>query len=245
MTMVETDFTLTAPDGAIIPVIRSAQTMAPSKRAVVLAHGLTGHPREHLMLMARNYFVARGYDVYRMSFYADSAGARMLHDSTLETHALDLNTVMAHVNVRHAHSFICGHSYGGLTMLYAQPQAKALAFWDSAFVPNWLHAALSHKPDGTYTLPWGGVERRVGHAMVTEAQAITAAGSAARAQKITLPSLVVVAGADPNMANRMPLFDALTCQKELVIIEGADHQFTKGYTADMLAEATCTWFDRF
>lgn len=243
--MYEATFFLDTPDGAKVKVIASKISKdSATRRAVLIGHGLTGNPNEHLHLVARDAFVAGGYDVYRMAFYDFAEGARNIIDCTLEVHARDFMTVFEHLEGVYPSVYAAGHSYGGLTLLYAQPdRAKALAFWDPAFTAGWLSAARRIEALGCYAVDWNGVTRLLGAPMYEEAKALTADDAGAKAARIKAPSLVVVSGEAPRARGRV--HDHLACRKELVEISEADHSFTLGDTAKTLAEVTLQWFNRF
>ena len=61
-----------------------------------------------------------------------------------------------------------------------------------------------------------------------------------------IPSQVVLALANEKPGRgREELFKALTCQKEDNRINGADHEFTAGETAQQLCAETLRWFEGF
>ncbi|MDY0029948.1 MAG: alpha/beta hydrolase [Pseudobdellovibrionaceae bacterium] len=241
----ESDFDIPAFDGKKIFVRLNKSGNKPSKKAVVIGHGLTGRPEEALHQIARDYFNDRGYDVYRLAYYHDDTGYRRLHETTLDIHAKDLNTVLGHVRGSHEKVFVIGHSHGGLTMVFANPQANALCFWDPSYQPGrrWvINAQLSH--DGRHYERTGRFKFAVGIDAIEEVKKLTREAAKEMAEKITAPSLVVVAedswlGEDPNL-----LFDDLTCEKGKVRIKGADHIFSRGKTAHDLVQKTYAWFER-
>ena len=219
---------------------------APSEKAVVLAHGLTGNPNEYIHLMARDHFNRLGYDVYRVAFYWHAENCRVLHETTLAIHALDLNSVIAHIKTDHKKIYVCGHSYGGLTMVFANPQADAVAFWDPAFYPwsEFMEEEGVHLSEmSLYSIGWG-MACLMGKAMYTEAQSMKPEKADPMAAKITAPSIVLQAE-NGGHDNCTKLYDALTCKKDIKVIKDADHCFTRGLTVQPLLEATQNWFKKF
>lgn len=242
----ESDISVTSFDGKKIFVRLNKANNKPSRKAVVIGHGFTGKPEEALHQVARDYFNDRGYDVYRIAFYHDDTGYRRLHETTLDIHAKDLNAVLDHVRVNHEKLCVVGHSHGGLTMIFANPQADALSFWDPSYQPGrrWvINAQLTS--DGRYYERTGRFKFAVGIDALEEVKKLTRDAAREMAEKITAPSLVVVAedswlGDDPNM-----LFEDLKCEKGKVRIKGADHIFGRGKTAHDLVQKTYAWFERF
>ena len=240
----EEKFVIRASDGASIYGYIDQASEQRSQKLVVFSHGLTGSPREYHFKQGQRYFNAAGFDVVRFAYYAAEPGARRLQDCTLQIHASDLNTVCDHFRTRYGKLYIVGHSYGGLTILFAPPIAKAYSFWDSAFVPYdslWRHGADYIPELDRYVLRWSS-DHVVGTAMVEEAKALTAERAHALARAVRVPSQVAIAGVDSEHLPRNGLFDALQCRKSQVGFAAADHEFTVGETVFDLLDATRDWF---
>ena len=241
----EEKFTVRASDGAsIYGYFDQTGEQKRNQRLVVFSHGLTGSPKEYHIKQGQRYFNAAGFDVVRFAYYTAEPGARRLEDCTLQIHAADLNTICDHVRDRCDELYIVGHSYGGLTILFAPPIATAYSFWDSAFVPYdslWKHGAAYTPVLDRYLLHWSS-DHVIGTAMVEEARALTAEKARALAEAIRVPSQVVIAGVDSEHLPRNGLFDALQCRKSQVGFATADHEFTVGETVFNLLDATRDWF---
>lgn len=242
--MFERYFDIGTSDNKKIQCLYSANQNAPSQKAVILAHGLTGHLHEHIHFVARDYFLSKGYDVYRMSFYAEREGYRLLTDCTLKIQADDMNAVVAHVKTKHEKLYVCGHSYGGMTILFANPDTTANAFWDSSYRP-WQEfwntdevKPCDNRPN--YQVNWIGVTQILSKSMYDEAKALSEAGSQILARAIKSPSIVFNA----ELPNTVILYKDLTCEKEYSKID-ADHCFTRGQTALELVKQTHEWFEKF
>ena len=237
--MNETVFNVTAPDGKNI---YCSLAKTGSDKVVILSHGLTGGPFERMHFAARDYFTAQGYDVLRFAYYAAEPGCRLLHQSTLETHALDLNAVLAHVRPSYKEIYVCGHSYGGLTLLFAQPDATALSFWDSAYKPGW--PASCEVMDGKTYVTFSGKRTLIGNAMLEEARRLLNAPDELKvmAEKIVSPSQIVIAGLNDKADTLNALYGHLTCPKEIYTITAADHNFYTGDTLRQLFDITQAWF---
>ncbi len=241
----EEKFVIPASDGAsIYGCFNQASEQRRSQRLVVFSHGLTGSPKEYQFKQGQRYFNAAGFDVVRFAYYTAEPGARRLKDCTAQIHATDLNTVCDYFRDRYDELYIIGHSYGGLTILFAPPIATAYSFWDSAFLPYdglWRHGATYTPLLDRYVLHWSS-DHLVGTAMVLEAKALTAEKAHALAAAIRVPSQVVIAGVDSEHLPRNGLFDALLCRKAQIGFATADHEFTAGETVFNLLDATHDWF---
>ncbi len=237
-------FSIPAHDGKTIYGLFNQAGDSPSQSLVILAHGLTGKTREFIHVMAMRAFTSSGYDVARISFYDGWPNARILRDCTLDIHAKDLNSFIDHFRSRYKNIFVAGHSYGGLSMLIANPVVNAVSFWDASWTPGW-HKEVIQVPQLDCFAFNHGQEKLIGRAMYDEAAYYAANPPSDFAAAFKSPAQVVLAQADekPGRA-RDQLFNALEiADKELVRIEGADHQFTNGQTVEALLAATKSWFD--
>ncbi len=63
--MIETDLILKAPDGALIygVLARPEKKSEGPKKLLILGHGFTGHPNEHIFFNAASYFTEREFTI--------------------------------------------------------------------------------------------------------------------------------------------------------------------------------------
>ncbi len=218
----------------------------PSDKAVVLAHGLTGNPNEFIHMAGKEYFNALGYDVYRIAFYSSEPNCRMLHETTLAIHGLDMNSLIAHIKQDYKKLFVCGHSYGGLTMVFANPQVDAIAFWDPSVFPwtEFMERDAAHIAEMSLYSIGGSAMKLMGKAMYVEAISLVPEKVNPMAARISAPAIVIEAE-NGGLGNSAKLYNALTSQKDLKTIKDADHCFTKGLTIQPLLEATQNWFKKY
>lgn len=235
---------LDAADGKQIFCIVNHAGVTPSDRVVVLSHGLTGGPNEYMHQAARDFFMARGYDVLRFAYYWIEDECRKLEETTLAVHAQDLQTVLAYVRQDYAEIFVCGHSYGGLTLLFANPDVAALSFWDSAYRPGWVTSSVVI--DGKTYVRFGGKHTLIGPAMAAEVERLLSSPGelTALAQAVTAPSQIIVAGDGDKQDTLNDLLAALTCEKEMHVVADADHSFYHRATVQDLLAHTHDWFSR-
>lgn len=245
MIKLEENFSLPTGDGKKIYGIINYSSQAKSDRIVVLSHGVTGSPHEHIHYCARRYFNQYGYDVVRFAYYASADDARKLHDCTVRIHANDLNAVLDYFRHKYKKLFVAGHSYGGLAILFANPEATAFSFWDSSFLPTFLGSVAKPLP-GTnyYTLNFGTLNL-LGKAICDEAKNLTETQVQNLAGQIKAPSQVIIAGQAKFEKNPYALYEALKCRKELLEIKDADHRFTTNNTLDELLDKTHEWFEKW
>lgn len=239
----EDDFCVTARDGKDI-FVRHAVPINDNDKAIILAHGITGHPNEYIHLAARDYFNAEGYDVYRMSFYDDADNARKLHTTTLPLQANDLNDVVASIKGKHSKTFLCGHSYGGATTLFANPDVDAITFWDSSFYVWQYWDNFSALNDNLINAS-NRISMLHNTDMKDHALAQTGSSMEALAGQIKAPSTVVSAEHGGLIEGCKKLYESLNIEKDYQQIARADHCFYNGHTAQDLFKKTHNWFERF
>jgi pimeloyl-ACP methyl ester carboxylesterase len=237
-------FSIAADDGKAIYCTMNTALVG-SDRVIVIAHGLTGHANEAIHQTARRYFNAHGFDVVRMSFYCAEENARTLFDCTLDIHAQDMNTVVRHITPQYKKIYVIGHSYGGLTILFANPDVTAVSLWDSSFVPSFWASDAKYIPElDCYKIGWG-TENLIGKAMYEEGINLGEQDAVALANALRPPAQVILAAESFENVNRHLLFQSLKVKKEEHDIVGADHCFNNGDTVFALLDKTTTWFNGF
>jgi len=166
--MDETRWTITARDGATIHGRRNA-TREKTDSCVVMVHGLTGNMQEYQHKAGAVFFAVQGFDVFRFDLYGEEDGARRLRDCTLPTHAADLQDVLAAKAAGYKKIFLIGHSYGGPTIMLAQPQqATAISLWDPSFDLPRLWSMMPAFQENGYCIEGRGLEVLMNPAMQTE-----------------------------------------------------------------------------
>jgi alpha-beta hydrolase superfamily lysophospholipase len=64
--------------------------------------------------------------------------------------------------------------------------------------------------------------------------------------KINIPVLLIVGSLDRDVLKlNKYAYDRLRCKKDLVIIKGATHLFEEPGTLEQVADAACSWFDKY
>lgn len=242
----EERFSIATPDGKrIYGVVNRAQD--PAGKLLVIAHGVTGFPGEWLHKSAALWFSARGYDVIRFAFYSGEPDARKLTDCTLETHAQDLNLVIAEKRKGYEKLFVAGHSYGGMTALIANPDVDAATFWDStlySYKEFWERETRYDERSGLYFFDYGFAVP-VSPAMVEEGSACDFDKVAALAGRMKAPVQILGAGDGIREDGQRRVYACFREPKDFAIIPGSGHEFTEGGTVFELLEKTYGWFERF
>ncbi len=217
-------------------------------KVVVCVHGLTGHMNEYQHKTAAFYFMARGYDVIRFSFYGDYDRARRLRDCTIRTHAADLTLVLAAKANSYARLYLTGHSYGGPTIMAANPsRANAVSLWDPSFDLVRVWNELPHRQEGEHHIEGWGVEFLIGQPMLEEARrGYDRAACLELSKRFAKPIQVLHAEeCIYSSEHEISWHSAGHPQNERHVIAGADHCFYNGRTLDDVLRLTHQWFERF
>ena len=241
----EQKWTTTTPDGYTIYGLKnSAET--PSRKAIFIVHGLTGHMYEYAFKRAADFF-STNYDVYRFNLYAGEDGARSLENCTIQTHANDLNTVLNHFSSAYDQIFLIGHSYGGPTIMLACPnKVTAVSLWDPTFnlqkIQTVFHKAYEAVGD-YYMVKWG-VTSLIGKAMYEEANRMDEDVCIALSKAFPAPIHVVTAG-DGFFKDAPTSYNTYGPEGSLrEFISGTVHCFYEGDSCDILLQKTQAWFQK-
>jgi alpha-beta hydrolase superfamily lysophospholipase len=242
----ETKWTIATQDGHTIYGVKNSSSDKATS-AVFIVHGLTGNMHEYALKRAADYLSAQ-HDVYRLNLYDGEAGGRLLVDCTVQTHADDLNTVLAQFGGAYEKIFLIGHSYGGPTIMLARPaKITAVSLWDPSFDLRNIQSVFSAQyleKDGYYVANWG-TSYLIGKAMYEEAGRLDAEACSQLARDFGHPVQVIHAG-DGFFINR-PLsyhsFGNKLNRRE--VVAGTVHCFHEGNTCDELLAKTGEWFSQF
>lgn len=240
----DSPWTLTAPDGATIYGVANSSGQADT--AVFIVHGLTGHMYEYQHKRAADHFAPR-FDVYRFNLYDGREGARALVDCTIATHAADLQTVLARFAGRYRRVFLIGHSYGGPTIMRANPGGiTAVSLWDPSYDLRGVQEQFkkSYVADGAYYQVNWGTSYLIGRAMFEEAARMDAALCERLAREFSAPVQVVLAG-EGHYAGKPHSYDSFNARNRRDIVYGTQHCFYEGASCDELLEKTARWFESF
>lgn len=223
-----------------------------SGKAAVFCHGLTCSMNDHHLQAAKRYFAAHGYDAILFNFYGGEDDARRVEGCSVAVHVADLNLILEHFAPLYEKIFVAGHSYGGLTVLSANPsRAAAVSLWDATFVPSdkdpWAQFWVHDKTLDTCIANWPPLRIILGKKVYEEKMAVfTRDGLENIAQAFTRPAQVLAAGGfEMNLGHQRALYDSVRSEKAFYAVPGAGHMFSEGDTVFDLLETTYQWFERY
>ncbi len=245
--MREEKWTIPTGDGHLIyGVTNYAYPDKPSDKCIVIVHGLGGHMDVYIHGRAARSFPKKGYDVIRFNLYTWEEKARHLQDCTLQIHAADFNAVLKERAKNYAKIFAVGHSYGGVTIMIAQPsEVGAVSLWDPTFhAPIAWDDAFIKRREGMLFRN-GGAETLASEEMYEEAFQYKKEECLSLSERLNKPIQVITAGDGIFVTEEQSFHSAGHSLNERKIVDGADHCFNNGDTCDTLLEYTYEWFERF
>lgn len=223
---------------------------SPKQPLFIVVHGLPCSMYETLYEMATRWFVKHGYATFRFNLYGWQKDARQLVDSTLESHANDIDTVVSFFRKRGFKKvYVAGHSFGGPSILLSKQQKfDAAVLWD----PSYKSSLVQKKygvPGGRfvkavngYFMHWG-VNVIIGKAMAREVDRV-------KWDELTpnfhIPLMIVSAGKGVLVKGARAYFKSANEPKSLEIVKGATHAFDDvPEMQERVYSITKKWFDRF
>ena len=196
---------------------------------------------EHLFYNGARFFDKHGISTLRFNLYDWQDDARKLIDCTLETHAQDLDTVVAYLRKKNVKRITAvGHSYGGPTILLSRRKDfEGVVLWDPAYDSyETLFKNNKHiKEINLYRIE-GGYEVLVGKAMHEESKEVDWDNLI---QHIRVPVKIICAGKGALIAGGKKYYKQANNPKEFSIIDGANHNFFEEGTLEKLLDGTLAW----
>ncbi len=249
--MTETTWTLPTPDGKTIYGVTNSSG-AGATAAIFMVHGFTGNMYQYPFKRAADFLSAKGYDVYRFNLYDGRKGGRNLIDCTLLTHAEDLNTIMAKFGPGYTQNFVIGHSYGGPTIMLANPQnITAASLWDPSYNITQMNKDL---PDsitkiGGHLILNVGISYVLSSSMEEHAGTLDEPACIKLAEAFNAPVQVVLAG-DGYYVKQSHSYHSHGKPENLAknrqdVVPGTTHCFHEADTCEVLLAKTHAFFQQF
>lgn len=224
----EKEVSIPTPSGHIIYGTLNYSGKKPTV-VMVIVHGLTGNILEHPYFTASRYFPKHSIATFRVSLYDWRPKSRRLVDSTIRTHALDVNTVVNYLNKSFSKIFLAGHSYGGPSILFANHEnVDGLILWDSSDGKFTKKKKFQRKYKWIKQLGFyidhAGITYGMGKPMLKESQKLER-DLLKHLKTIVVPTQFIYAGKGLLVKNAKHLMSKVNAPKELVIIPNATHCF--------------------
>ena len=224
--IMEKEIKIKTPDGHHI---YGRLTGSASKPLFIVVHGMPGTMDEDLYLEATRWFAKHGYATFRFNLYGGEEDARQLMETTLETHASDIDTVARYFRTKKFKKlFIAGHSYAGPAILFSKEQGfDSTVLWDPSYGVSFtkkqkdMPRARYLKEIGGYVMPWG-VNFVLGEEMVDEADSLK---WGKLTKNFLVPLKIISAGKGPLIKGAKRYFKTANAPKDLTILKNATHYF--------------------
>ncbi len=218
-------------------------------KCFVIVHGYCGSMNEHLHERAANFFTFQGYDVVRFNLQSQE---HKLRDCTLQTHAYYLLSVLEEKCKNYNKIFLSGHSYGGPTIMIAQPQnISALCLWDPSFNLPALWKQIEVEDYKEFSvLNFDGNEVLAGSNMVKEGRTrYNTAECLELSKRINCPIKVLSASEGEEFEvykiDEKSWHSSGNSQNHRIVIPNSDHNFTKENSLETMLSETYNWFQKF
>lgn len=216
----------------------------------VIVHGLPGSMDEDFYLNATRWFAKQGYATFRFNLYGAENGTRQLMESTLKTHAFDIDAIVRYFRKKKFQKiFIAGHSYGGPSILLSNKQEfDGAVLWDPSY-----KISFTKTPHGTppvkyiksikgYIMDWG-INFVIGKAMADEANTLNWENLT---KNFHVPLKIISAGDSPLVRGAKHYFKTANSPKDLEIIKNATHYFNDSEAMrENVYEISDEWFKKF
>jgi len=223
----------------------------PTQPLFIVVHGLPGNMDESLYTDATRWFGKHGFATFRFNLYDWQKGARQLIDSTLETHASDIDAIVTYFRKQGFKKiFIAGHSYGGPSILLSKEQDfDGVALWDPSYRSSFAKTKYG-APHGRYIkelkgyfMPTWGVNVVIGKGMSDEADTLN---WNSLTSNFKAPLFIATAGKGVLKKGHQIYIRKANSPKKQMIIPGATHYFSDTpKIQEGLFKATHAWFKKF
>ncbi len=200
-----------------------------SQPLFIIVHGLPGSMDESFYCDAARWFFKQGFATFRFNLYYWEKDARQLVDSTIKTHATDIDTIVRYFrNKGFKKIFLAGHSYGGPSILLSKEQNfDAVVLWDPSYKISFTKNQWG-APAGKYIIQakgylmqWG-VGVIIGKTMAKEAETLAWDDLT---KNFHVPIKIISAGKELLVSGAKHYFKTANLPKDLIIMKGATHYF--------------------
>lgn len=219
-----------------------------SKKLVIIVHGLTAEYMFGLCKMGQEYFTANGFDTYLYNVYSDEEkdGKRpraLYGNLTLRRQVEDITDIFNHFKSKYDEIYLIGHSYGGITLVWANLPATAVSLWDPTYISETWGKRIIRK-EGLPFISWeGGALYLVNEDMVNEGIDIfkTDKKPAEWAKQVTAPTQI---NKSESFKNGNEKYADYIKTSELLVYK-TDHNFSEPDPRKALCDATLSWFGKW
>lgn len=214
-------------------------------RAAVISHGFAGAKDSDKWIFVSQSLAAEGIPVFRFDYSGLGESEGAFEDVTLTGRIAELRAAL---------KFTCeyfgvealaiiGSSFGGVAALYAanEPGVACTVISATPVDFEFFRGIENTREDADGLLDLGGM--KVKRALIDDVNTYEVAAQTARVSK-----LLVVHGAQDELVppeHAREIFERAREPKELLMVDGADHAFTRQVHRDVFLRRTLEWLRRF
>jgi len=213
-------------------------------KVIVFVHGLTDHKNTHLFFNGSKFFAKKGFSSFRFDLYNWGEDRRKLSESSLTTHAQDINQVIDYFKKKkYKKIFLVGHSIGCPSILFANAsKANAIVFWDPATNNSW------YKDETVFVKQINKYYGRNAGDIVLSKKLIdeeTNIDFQELITKVNSPLKIIAAAKGILVKPSKSYFKKANNPKSLTIIPGATHSFDEEGKEEELFDETLKWIAKY
>ncbi|MBD3280789.1 hypothetical protein GF389_04680 [Candidatus Dojkabacteria bacterium] len=231
------DLTIKTNDGF---VVYATHDNVGSDALVIFIHGITGRKEEHHYIGGSKFFNKHGIDTLRFSFYPRREEVRKLSESSITTHAKDLQTIIDQFKEKYEKIVLVGHSLGAIVILNLDlSDIHKVVLWDPTCPIEDVEGYHIHWNEdlGKYIMDWGK-EMLVSKEMVDEWVNFDIGELL---EKVPVPIKIVFAGNRKKYDVWKNYLDRIPVENAYSIIEGTSHEFIEEDKVQELFDETLKW----
>ena len=216
---------------------------------VILVHGLTGHRDAHIFYNGARFLERHGFSSFRFNLYDFAKDARKLDECTLQTHADDLDAVVAYFRKNGVRKIcVIGHSYGGPTILLSRKKDfDVVVLWDPTYGKS-----VALKKDVVYLrglrkyyLAGWSCKIMVGKEMVDFSEKVSDMKSNDWIASMHVPVKIILAEKSMHVERGRGYYAPANQPKAFAIVKNADHCFNTDGTEEQLFKETLSWIRKY
>lgn len=238
---VDTQFIIPTEDGKRIYGFVNSPSR-PTKSAIILVHGLTGHMDEYIHLMLSRQLISDNYTVLRFNQYGDGDAARVFHETSISVHVADTKRVVSYAqSLGYSEIVLAGHSLGGPVAIAATDDlVKGLILIDPAGHPkqrlqDWQ--TYDQQLKASY-INWS-MRIILGEQWIEDAKG--SPDPFEQFAKVNCPVQIIAAELAEHMEYCKKYQNTHPDKPEIELIPGADHCFTAQGAVEGLGAAINSW----
>lgn len=217
-------------------------------KLVILIHGLKGSSDSRYIFNGSRFLLKNGYSVFRPDLYGPKPKFRKLSESSIHTHASDVNDIIQYFSGKYRDVHIIAASLAGPSVIMApnHEKIKSLVLWDGSIDLGRDRVNISRdvkfNSNINLYIKGIGIEYLISQDMVDSFEDT--------ANEIMLPRLkvntAVISGTESVLLpSWKTIYKKYPLIQKFTVISGADHTFSVNNAEQQLFKETLTWLQEF